>query len=153
MTLPTLIRKGALTDFATATPATFATEQGTAGASVARVATAAVANLPSKETASVRQWRICYPNVRGMDVLFTPAATRAQVADLYLGAAIEPIPDTAARMATEAEAAELRALIGAILADELGADRSEALAVALADPVEALLAFGTLAPFALKGAE
>ena len=73
-----------------------------------------------------------------MEVLFTPAAARADVAEVYPGAGIEALPDTAARAVTSAEANELRALVAAVLADDTEADRAEALAVALVDPGAAL---------------
>ncbi|MHB8493710.1 MAG: hypothetical protein ACYDDG_03950 [Casimicrobiaceae bacterium] len=80
-----------------------------------------------------------------MEVLFTPAATRAEVAELYPGASIEPLPAAPTRAATAAEADELRALIGVILADDTEADRAETFAVALADPDAALVCWRSLA--------
>ena len=97
-----------------------------------------LAELIAADDAAVRQWRVGYPNGAAMLVLFTPAATRAEVADLYPGASIEPLPDAVTRAATPAEAAELHALVAPILAEATEADRAEALAVALADPDAAL---------------
>lgn len=94
---------------------------------------------------SAFRWRVAYPNGAGMDVLFTRAATRAEVAELYPGASIEQIPDVPTRTAIPAEEAELRALVAAILADDSDADRVEALAVALADPDAALACYRALA--------
>ncbi len=80
-----------------------------------------------------------------MEVLFTPAATQAEVAELYPGASIEPVSDAATRAATPAEADELRALVAAFLAADTEANRAEALAVALADPDAALACYRALA--------
>jgi hypothetical protein len=112
---------------------------------LARAATAIPAMRESPAAYQARQWRISYPNGAAIDMLFTPAATRAEVAELYPGATIELVPDTAMRTATSAEADELRALIAAILADDSEASRAEALAVALADPDAALMSYRALA--------
>jgi hypothetical protein len=112
---------------------------------LARAAAAIPATRESPAAYKARQWRIAYPNGAAMDVLFTPAATRAEVAELYPGASIQPLPDSATRTPTAAEADELLALIGAILADDTEAERAEALAVALADPDAALVCWRSLA--------
>ncbi len=112
---------------------------------LARAATEIPAARESPAAYRARQWHVGYPNGAAMLVLFTPAATRAEVAELYPGASTEPLPDGATRAATPAEADELRALIGAMLADDNEANRAEALAVALADPDAALICYRALA--------
>ena len=111
---------------------------------LARAAAAIPATRESPTPYHARQWRIGYPNGAAMDVLFTPSATQPEVAELYPGASIEPLPGTATRAATSAEAAELRGLVAAILPDDTEASRAEAVAVALADPDAALASYRTL---------
>jgi hypothetical protein len=93
--------------------------------------------------ARARLWRIRYPNVATMDVLFTPEAMAEEVSAVYPGAAIEPIPEIRKRKPTAAEVEELRTLIAETLRDD-EADRNEALSVACADPDGALLSLRTL---------
>ena len=112
---------------------------------LARAATAIPALRETPTAYKAQQWRVCYPNGAAMIVLFTPTATRAEVADVYRGASIEPMPDTLTRTATQVEADELRCLVNAILASDSEANRAEALAVALADPDAALASFRALA--------
>ncbi len=100
---------------------------------------------PITSNAPAIRWGVAYPNGAGMEVLFTPAATQADVAELYPGASIEPLPDAPMRTATPGEAGELHALIAAVLADDTDADRAEALAVALNDPDAALVCWRSLA--------
>ncbi|GIK87987.1 MAG: hypothetical protein BroJett026_34680 [Betaproteobacteria bacterium] len=54
------------------------------------------------------------------------------------------MPEPSRRVATPREAAELRAMIGAVLADGSDDDRAEALAVALADVDAALICYRSL---------
>jgi len=105
---------------------------------LARAATAIPEMRESPTAYTVRGWRIHYPNGAAMDVLFTPAATRADVAEVYPGASVEPMRDTATRPPTAAEADELRALVNIVLVDDSDTERAEALAMALADPEAAL---------------
>jgi hypothetical protein len=121
MKLATLICENALTEVATAIAAIPATEDADIAATVARVATIAVAN-PTSETSACRKWRIRHLNGAAMTVLFTPSVTRADVAVVYPGASCEPTPETTARAPTAAEDNELRRLIGVVLADAGEAD-------------------------------
>lgn len=93
---------------------------------------------------AARRWRVCLPNRDPVEVIFAAEATRAQVADLYPGARIEPMTEPSRAAATPAEAARLRVMIGAVLADESDDDRAEALAVALADVDAALVCYRAL---------
>ena len=112
---------------------------------LARAATAIPEMRESPTAYTVRGWRIHYPNGAAMDVLFTPAATRADVAEVYPGASVEPMRDTATRPPTAAETDELRALGNIVLADESESNRAEALTVALTDPANAMECFRALA--------
>jgi hypothetical protein len=87
-----------------------------------------------------RAWRVSFPKLDPMEVLFTPEATHAAVASIYPGAAIEPVIHLARRRPTQAEADELRALIQAVTErDRWPADEIEgAISAALADPDDAL---------------
>lgn len=97
----------------------------------------------AEAASAARRWRVCLPNRDPVEVIFAPEATRAQVADLYPVARIEPMPEPS-RAATPAEAARLRVMIGAVLADGSDDDRAEALAVALADVDAALVCYRAL---------
>ncbi len=77
--------------------------------------------------------------------MFTPEATLAEVAAIYQGALIEPLPDSPRSSATPREAAELRELVALILPDADDNERAYALRVALADPEAALTSFRVLA--------
>ena len=59
--------------------------------------------------------------------------------------AAEPIPETAKRKPTEAEASELKRLVAAIYADDTEADQAEALAHALSDHEAALESYRAIA--------
>jgi hypothetical protein len=102
------------------------------------------ANSEPYAHARARLWRIRYPNVATMDVLFTPEATAEEVSAVYLGAAIEAIPEVTKRKPTAAEVEELRTLIAEVLRDDSEAERAEAFAIARADPDAALLALRAL---------
>lgn len=101
---------------------------------------------PSLQVTSepVRQWRISYPNASAITVLFTPAATRADVAAIYPGATIEPIPNAAKLPATTKQVDELRELIDAVLAGRAEAEATEALTVACSDTQAALISLRSL---------
>ena len=149
MTIAALIHRGGLARIATATSATVATQAGERAESVARVATVAVANSPTLETATAQRWQVRFPGGDPMEVLFTPVATRTEVAAIYPGAMIEPLPEPPRRTATQAEANELRELIAVILADADDAERADVLRVALADADAALTSFRLLAADAI----
>lgn len=146
MKLAALIRENALTAPATAIPAIPAipvTEPTRIAPAVARIATIALATSPS-ENPAFRQWRISYPNAAAMNVLFTPEAMFEEVREVYRGAAIEPIAEARKCMPTLAEAEELRTLIADVLREESDAERTDALAVACADPDASLLSLRAL---------
>lgn len=109
---------------------------------------------PSKAVAAnddtARRWLVCFPNLDPMEVLFTPDATRAEVAAIYPRARIEPQADPPQRTATPAEVAELPELVALIFADDTEDHRAEALAAALADPEAALTSFRLLAADAME---
>jgi hypothetical protein len=88
----------------------------------------AITALP--DDVAARSWRVCYPEVAAMEVLFMPPATRAEVSTIYPGAQLEPVPEPSRRAATPSEAAELRELVDHVLADAGTADRAEALTAA-----------------------
>lgn len=92
---------------------------------------------------ATRRWRVYFPNLDPVEVLFAPAATRANVAAFYPGARIEPLPEPFRRTATRAEADELRTLVRATLADA-PQEWDEATAAALADPEAALTSLRAL---------
>ena len=107
--------------------------------------------VAAKDPASVqpdraaRRWQVHFPNLDPMEVLFSPAAKRAEVEAMYPGAIIEPLPDPTGRNATSIETAELRGLIGRVFGDTSGADRVAILPSACADPGAALTSFRALA--------
>jgi hypothetical protein len=103
----------------------------------------AITALP--DDVAARSWRVCYPEVAAMEVLFTPPATRAEVSTIYSRDKLEPMSEPPRRAATPSEAAELRELVDHVLAGAGEADRAEALTVALADPEAALVSFRALA--------
>ena len=93
-----------------------------------------------------RRWRISFPKLAPIEVLFTPEATRVEALAACDGAVeATPIHEGARRTATAAEADELRALVATILAGASDYERSEALATAVADPTAALACFRVLA--------
>jgi hypothetical protein len=94
--------------------------------------------------APARQWRVAYSKTHAITVVFVPAVTGAEVAKLYPHACIVPLPYTETRAATPAEADELRRLVNAILAENSDADRTEALMIALANPIAALTCYRNL---------
>ena len=106
---------------------------------------AAPATPTSRPDAPVRCWKIHFPNLDLVEVIFAPDATRTEVAARYPGAQIEPLPASPWRAATPAEAGELRELIALILPDADDTERAYALRVALANPEAALASFRALA--------
>lgn len=105
MTLSALIRKRDAGNLATAIPAISATQPTREAATVARIATVAVANpredktappaiVDAGETATVsRSWLIHYPDREPVEVACCPEATHADVLERHPDAvAAEPIP-------------------------------------------------------------
>ena len=108
MSLSNLIRrKSEPVGFATATPATFATEERERGRTVASVATVAVAKSPQGQTAppanvrpgytatTSRWWLIHYPDRDPVEVACCPEATHADILERHPDAvAAEPFTPT-----------------------------------------------------------
>ena len=108
MSLSNLIRrKSEPVGFATATPATFATQEGERGRTVASVATVAVAKSPQGQTAppakvgagdtatASRSWLIHYPDRDPVEVTCCPEATHAEILERHPDAvAAEPFTPT-----------------------------------------------------------
>ena len=108
MSLLNLIRgKRESVGFATATPATFATQEGGRGRTVASVATVAVAKSPQGQTAppakvgagdtatASRWWLIHYPDRDPLEVACCPEATHADILERHPDAiAAEPFTPT-----------------------------------------------------------
>jgi len=87
MTLAALIRKNVAVKVATATPATFATDEGDKGRTVASVATVAVANPPEEKTATAsRWWLVHYPDREPGEVWTDPPATHAEILERHTDA-------------------------------------------------------------------
>ena len=42
---------------------------------------------------AARRWQVCFPGIDPMEVIFAPEATHAEVAALYPGARVEPMPE------------------------------------------------------------
>lgn len=149
MSLSALIRKRQPGNFATATPATFATLEGEKVRTVASVATVAVANAETVKTdigKACSQWLFHFADRDDLPVTFAPAVDHAAALAYYPDAvAAEPIPERLQRQPTKAEANEITALITAIYASTTDDDQAEALAAALADPDGALLCYRTIA--------
>ena len=55
---------------------------------------------------AARHWHVRYPGLDPMEVIFTPEATRAEVATLYPGARIDALTDPQRPTAAPDEAAE-----------------------------------------------
>lgn len=80
MKLAALIRKSEQRKVATAIPAIPATQPNGEAATVARIATVAVANPTEAQTATVsRWWLIHYPDGAPVEVWTSPPATYAQI--------------------------------------------------------------------------
>jgi hypothetical protein len=108
MSLSNLIRrKSEPVGFATATPATFATQEAERGRTVASVATVAVAKFPQGQTAppakvgagdtatASRWWLIHYPDRDPVEVACCPEATHAEILERHPDAvAAEPFTPT-----------------------------------------------------------
>ncbi len=149
--LSALIQKRETRKAATAIPAISATQPKEGAATVARIATVAVANpTDAKTTDAVTSWGwlLHFADREPLEVYCNPDATHAEILERYPDAlAAEPIPERTRRTPTEAEAAELRALVQTIgEAEQWTADEIEwATAGALADPDGALICFQDIA--------
>lgn len=98
------------------------------------------------ECVTAQRWMIHFVDHPPVDVLFSPGVSGGDAVAAIPGAvAASAIRETAKRQATSEEAAELSRLVPVILFDDAEFDRSEALEVALADPVAALESFRALA--------
>jgi len=144
MTLASLIRKHDPEALANANPANAANDSRRSDGSLAALATLSLATPTGDESAPVRRWSVAFPDLDPVEVVFTPEATRAEVAAIYPGARIEALLGPTRRAATSAEAAELRALVRVVLADA-PQEWDAVTAVALADPEAALTSFRVLA--------
>jgi hypothetical protein len=82
MSLLATLRKRQSERVATATPATFATQEGESRRTVASVATVAVANPPEAQTASV-WWRLHYPDREPAEVASFPPASHAEILERH----------------------------------------------------------------------
>ena len=58
---------------------------------LARAQAIGTRQAPANDEAA-RRWQVCYPGGDLMEVIFVPEATRGDVAALYPGALIEPMP-------------------------------------------------------------
>jgi hypothetical protein len=96
---------------------------------------------------TARRWQVHFPKANPIEVMFAPEATRAEVASIYPGAVIEPLSEPPTGLVTQAQAAELRALIQSVAERDSwpAADLEEAIAVALAEVDAALVCFRELA--------
>ena len=100
------------------------------------------------ETEKPWGWLLHFADRESLEVYSHPPVTHAEILTAYPDAlAAEPIPERTKRRPTEAEAAELRALVQAIgKAEQWTADETEwAMAGALADPDGALACFRDIA--------
>ncbi len=131
MSLSNLIRrKSEPVGFATATPATFATQEGGRGRTVASVATVAVAKSPQGQTAppakvgaddaatASRWWLIHYHHRDPVEVVCYPESTHAKILERYPDAiAAEPFTPTIRQPSaplTASEEAAIRAWLALI---------------------------------------
>ena len=157
MSLLSRLRDKQAGKIATATPATFATQERERGRTVASVATVTVAKSPQGQTASpvkvgvgdtatTSRWLFHFADREPMEVFFAPEVSHANALLCYPDAVIaEPQTDCPQRTPTAPEAKEITALVQAVFAGDSDVDRNEGLAVALADPDGALLCYRTIA--------
>lgn len=124
MSLSNLIRrKSEPVGFATATPATFATQEGERGRTVATVATVAVAKSQQGKTAppakvgagdtatASRWWLIHYPDREPLEVACCPEATHADILEQHPDAvAAEPFTPTIRQASAPMTASEETAI-------------------------------------------
>lgn len=151
MTLAALIRKREFEKPANANPAKAAKDGQGEGEPLAGLAALALANPTDAKSANAATswgWLLHFADRESLEVYCNPDATHAAILERYPDAlAAEPIPERTRRTPTEAEAAELRALVQAIgKAEQWTADETEwAMAGALADPDGALICFRDIA--------
>lgn len=136
---------------ATATDAIPATQPKGESAIVAKIATVAVAAPTDAKTAdAVTSWRwlVHFADADPQEVHCSPAATHAGILERYPDAlAAEPLPARDRREASDGEAEELARLV-LVCGEHYGftrAEHADALAAALADPVDALACFRAIA--------
>jgi len=123
MTLSALIRKRDTGNLATAIPAISATQPKGEAATVARIATVAVANPEERKTVppakvgagdtatASRWWLIHYPDRDPVEVAFSPEATHAEVLEAYPDAlAAEPFTPTVRQPSVPLTAEEQEAI-------------------------------------------
>lgn len=97
------------------------------------------------ETTEHRRWRVTIPGRAAFVVTCCPEGDHAWMVRLYPGGGVAPLPEREnTRTATAAEAAELADLIARVLVNDSGAERAEALAVAMLDVDAALTCFHSL---------
>ena len=149
MSLSAFIRKRQPGNFATATPATLATQEGQKVRTVASVAGVAVANTETVKTGDGKswpRWLFHFAERDDLPVTFQSAVDHgAALAYCPDEVAAEPIPERPQRKPAKAEADEITALILAIYGNDTDDDRAEALAAGLADPDGALRCYRTIA--------
>lgn len=165
MSLASLIRKRSTSPLATATPATFATQQAKTGGTVARVATVAVANPTDGQAAIIStmrgagipepesdtrhfRWLIHFPDRDPVETTCLPEPTHAEVLAMYPDAtAAEPMPERPRIKATPEQETELWALVAAVSAANgfTHAEQQEALDLALWDVEAALQSYRAMA--------
>lgn len=103
-------------------------------------------NISAEDWALFNAWLFHFADRDDLPVTFAPAVDHAKALSYYPDAvAAEPLAERAQRVATEAETKEITALIGVVFANETEVDRSEALAVPLADPEGALRCYRAIA--------
>ena len=114
MSLADLIRKRDTGKAATAIPAISATQRNERAATVARIATVAVANPTEAKTANAATswgWLVHFSDREPVEVYCNPGADFANIMQTYPDAlAAEPIPERIPQAFTEAENAEWEAL-------------------------------------------
>jgi hypothetical protein len=117
MTLADLIRKRDTGNTATAIPAIPATQPKREAATVARIATVAVAN-PTEEEATSTWWLIHYADRDPVEMSCSPPATHAEVMDGHPAALaaepFEPTPRTTGAPMTSSEERAVRAWLARI---------------------------------------
>jgi len=151
MSLLSNLRKAREERFATAIPATPATQPKGEEATVARIAAVAVANPDDGKAGDAlisRGWLLHFEDRESPEDYCQPDATRSRVLECHPHtSAAEPIRERVRRTPTDAEAAELRLLVQAVGRAErwVSEEIEQAVDVALADPDGALVCYRALA--------
>jgi hypothetical protein len=92
------------------------------------------------------RWRVQFTKGEQFELVCLEPVKIHDVRRLYpTAAAVEPAPIVYKRSATDAEAAELAALVAVVLRSDAVEERHEALAVALEDPEAAIVCYRFLA--------